>query len=54
LQMRMRVLADAAVASGEELPPLYYRYFRIWFALGWPAFIAMALIVWLMVFKPAF
>jgi uncharacterized membrane protein len=54
LQMRMRIMAEAAVANGEELPPLYHRYFRVWFVLGWPAFIAMALIVCLMVFKPAF
>lgn len=52
LQLRMRRMAEAAAAAGEPLPPEYRRYFRIWFALGWPAFTAMIIIVWLMVFKP--
>jgi len=52
LQMRMRRMAEDAVAAGADLPPLYHRYFRIWFALGWPAFAAMVAIVGLMVFKP--
>jgi uncharacterized membrane protein len=52
LQIKMRHMAEAAVATGEPLPPQYYRYFWIWFALGWPAFAAMVAIVWLMVFKP--
>ncbi len=37
LQMRMRDLARAANTS-TTLPAAYYRYFRIWFWLGWPAF----------------
>lgn len=53
LQLQMRRLADDAVAAGTGLPPLYHRYFRIWFALGWPAFAAMVAILGLMVFKPA-
>lgn len=52
LQMRMRRMAECAVAEGTELPPLYHRTFRIWFALGWPAFAAMIAIVALMVLKP--
>jgi len=52
LQMRMRRMAEQAVAEGTELPPLYHRCFRIWFALGWPAFAAMVAIVALMVLKP--
>jgi len=52
LQIRMRRIADEALANGAELPPLYHRYFRIWFALGWPAFAAMIGIVTLMVLKP--
>ncbi len=52
LQLRMHRMAKEAVATGTDLPPLYRRYFRIWFALGWPAFAAMVAIVGLMVFKP--
>ena len=29
------------------------RAFRIWFALGWPAFIALTLVFWLMIAKPS-
>lgn len=51
LQIQMRRLSAQAVATQTELPILYWRYARYWFWLGVPAFIAMILIVWLMVFK---
>jgi uncharacterized membrane protein len=54
LQLRMKALATAAAAEGEALPALYDRYFRIWFALGWPAFAAVLGIYWLMIAKPVF
>ncbi len=52
LQIRQRDMAAEAVRTGTELPPLYWRYFRIWVALGIPAFIAFVVIFWLMVAKP--
>ena len=52
LQIKMRDLAVAAVAGGTPLPAPYRRYARIWFVLGWPAFIAVIAIVYLMVAKP--
>ena len=51
LQIRMRDLAAMAVANGAPLSARYRRYARLWFALGWPAFIAVILIVYLMVAK---
>ncbi len=54
LQMRLRDLSAAAHAAGAPLPPAYRRRMRIWFALGWPAFAAVAGIFFLMVFKPDF
>ena len=54
LQYRMRDMADAAAAEGTELPAQYRAYFRLWFALGWPALIAVLAIFWLMVFRPDF
>ncbi|MBF0382854.1 MAG: DUF2269 domain-containing protein [Magnetococcales bacterium] len=54
LQIRMQKLATQAIESGEVLPPLYYRYFRIWFALGWPAFLSVLVIFYLMIYKPDF
>ncbi|MCY1648807.1 DUF2269 family protein [Caulobacter sp. SL161] len=54
IQIRLRRLAEAAVAAGEPLPAAYDRLFRIWFVLGFPAFAAVLAIVWLMVAKPSF
>jgi len=52
LQVRMARLSAAADAAGEPLPAAYHRSFRIWFWLGWPAFLSVITIVHLMVFKP--
>jgi uncharacterized membrane protein len=52
IQMRMARLASEAAAAGGPLPAAYYRLMRVWFALGWPAFIAVLVIFWLMVAKP--
>lgn len=52
LQLRMRDMAETALARGEPLPARYWRYARWWEGLGYPAFAAMPLIFWLMVAKP--
>lgn len=52
LQLRARDLARDATGSGQALPQAYYRIMRIWFGLGWPAFLALIAIFWLMVAKP--
>ncbi len=52
LQIRARNLARTAQATGAALPHAYFRVMRWWFWLGWPAFIAVLVIFWLMVFKP--
>ena len=52
IQARMRDLAVAADAAGAPLPERYFRLFRIWFALGAPAFMAMLAILWLMLARP--
>jgi uncharacterized membrane protein len=52
LQIRMRDLAATARADGASLPPVYHRLARVWFLLGWPAFLAVIAIVFLMVAKP--
>jgi uncharacterized membrane protein len=53
LQWRASQLASAALQNNSSLPPVYYRTMRIWFALGWPAFLSVIVIFWLMVAKPA-
>ena len=52
LQIRMRALAAAAARAGAPLPPRYFAYARVWFALGWPAFLGVLAIFWLMTAKP--
>ncbi|WP_343226471.1 DUF2269 family protein [Pseudomarimonas salicorniae] len=52
LQWRAARLARHAVETGGALPAEYFRLMRWWFALGWPAFISVLAIFWLMVAKP--
>lgn len=53
LQMEMAQMAERAAAQGAQLPPRYWRFHRIWTALGIPAFVAFIAIFYLMVVKPA-
>ena len=53
LQMRMRDLAIDAEYNGRRLPVLYEIYYRRWFLLGWPAFIGVLIIFYLVVAKPS-
>lgn len=52
LQMRMRDLAVDAAHRGQPLPVQYEIYCRRWFVLGWPAFIGVLIIFYLMVARP--
>ena len=54
LQVRMAAMAAAALQSGDALPSRYWRYARWWERLGYPAFVAMVAVFYLMVAKPAF
>lgn len=52
LQWQAQRLAQDAVSSGGPLSAAYFRAMRWWFWLGWPAFISVIAIFWLMVSKP--
>lgn len=52
LQIRMSQMAEQALRQSTELPEKYFRYARRWELLGYPAFIAMLGIYYLMVNKP--
>lgn len=54
MQSRMHRLSCAARDEGHPLPPEYHRLYRLWFACGVPAFLAVLAIFWLMLFKPVF
>ena len=52
LQLQMRDISAAACARGERLSQRYHRLMAVWFVLGWPAFLAVIAIFYLMVAKP--
>lgn len=52
IQIRMRRLAETAVALGQSLPPAYFRFLKLWTALGMVAFCAFVAVFYLMVVKP--
>lgn len=52
MQIEMRDLARAAVATGAPLPPRYFALFRRWFLFGIPGFGSVMAILWLMIAKP--
>lgn len=52
IQLRLRDLAREAANRRAELPPAYHRLFAIWFACGFPAFMAVLAIIYLMLARP--
>jgi uncharacterized membrane protein len=52
IQIRLKTMAGESVLHRAPLPDRYHHLFRIWFLLGWPAFISVIVIFWLMVAKP--
>lgn len=52
IQIKLRDLAVAAARDSAALPERYFKLFRIWFWLGWPAFAGVIAIFTLMVWKP--
>ncbi len=52
LQIRIRDLAVEAAGAETALPGRYHRLMGTWFRLGWPAFLSVVVIFYLMVAKP--
>ena len=52
MQIKIRDLAMESAARSQPLPQRYYKLMRVWFILGWPAFLGVLAIFWLMVEKP--
>lgn len=52
LQIKATRLAEASLMSGAPLGADYRRTMHLWFALGWPAFLGLMGVFWLMVAKP--
>jgi uncharacterized membrane protein len=52
LQIKLGEIASIAAQNNTKLPLKYYRYYRYWFLLGWPAFISLIFVFYLMVMRP--
>ncbi|HJP69365.1 MAG TPA: DUF2269 domain-containing protein [Sphingomicrobium sp.] len=52
LQIKMKNMLEASVAGRAFDREAYERLRRAWFLLGWPAFLGLAIVFWLMVAKP--
>lgn len=52
IQIQLKKMLQQTKADGLPLPARYHRMFRWWFALGWPAFLGLVLVFYLMVAKP--
>ncbi len=52
IQIQLKKMVLHCVENRTELPTRYNKYFKVWFLLGWPAFIGLVAIFFLMVMKP--
>lgn len=52
IQIQLKNMLQQAAITQTELPTRYARLFKLWFILGWPAFISLIAIFYLMVAKP--
>jgi uncharacterized membrane protein len=53
MQIQMRKIAESAALTGSALPDTYWKFLRAWVALGIIAFVALVIVFYLMVAKPA-
>jgi uncharacterized membrane protein len=52
LQIKAQKLAEAASRKGVALGADYHGAMRRWFILGWPAFLGLLVVYWLMIARP--
>lgn len=52
IQWQLKDICQQSLDQGLELPDRYYRLFRLWCVLGWPAFLGLVIVFYLMVTKP--
>jgi uncharacterized membrane protein len=52
IQIELRKMLRTSLATRDALPDRYRKLFRIWFWLGWPAFLGLIAVFYLMVHKP--
>ena len=52
IQIQLKKMLQVAADTNTELPKRYHRLFKVWFLLGWPAFVGLVAVFFLMVYKP--
>ncbi|MCF6264613.1 MAG: DUF2269 domain-containing protein [Xanthomonadales bacterium] len=52
IQIQLKKMVLHSIEAGTELPARYSKLFKTWFVLGWPAFIGLVTVFFLMVMKP--
>lgn len=52
IQIKLRNIVTDSAVNQSQLPPAYFKLFRIWFLLGWPAFTGLVVIFFMMIAKP--
>lgn len=52
IQIQLKTMIAESIKNDVKLPARYYKLFKLWFLLGWPAFIGLVIVFFLMVFKP--
>ena len=52
IQIQLKNMCKEACECGADLPDRYNRLFKIWFLLGWPAFLGLIVVFYLMMAKP--
>ena len=52
IQIQLKQMCQYAIDTKTELPDRYQNLFQLWLLLGWPAFIGLVIVFYLMVAKP--
>ena len=52
LQIQLKNMITESITHNTQLPVRYHKLFKTWFLLGWPAFIGLVVVFFLMVAKP--
>ncbi|HYN55154.1 MAG TPA: DUF2269 domain-containing protein [Methylotenera sp.] len=52
IQIKLKNILIQCRANKSAVPDQYHKLFKIWFFLGWPAFLGLVVVFFLMVIKP--
>lgn len=52
IQIQLKNISRECIANNQPLPARYHKLFKTWFILGWPAFVGLVIVFFLMVAKP--